>query len=497
MIRLSAYGKLQAWIMTNYTQPTPSKRAQRFIRLFLAVFLLLSLLPASKAEAQAPALPVYIVRSGDNLWTIAQTFYTTVDEIMAANHRTAADILAIGDRLYIPGFEGLQGLLTTEYAPLGISLTSLSRRTQSSVAALARLNRLTSPSELFIGRQIIVTTREDGKKMETMPALLPGQTFLEMAILKNQNPWALSRMNLLASPDRSLPFDTYYAPSDQENPNALAVPGVQSIVLDNQPFRQGYMWLVKVNGEADLQVSASLDYAVRGNPRVSAPQFFTQEDGSQIAYGGVHALADPGVYPLHFHFSTPEGADYRFDQYIILRDAYYESDPPLTVPPESLDDANIAAEDQIFDALAELKTPRQLWSGQWIYPTQHPVCEKSYFGSRRTYVGTEGTFYHTGLDLGYCGGIDIYAPADGVVLAALPDLIVRGNCLVIDHGLGIQSIYMHMEDFAVEEGQQVTQGMLLGHIGNTGRSAGPHLHFQVDVDGVPINPRSWLDRTFP
>lgn len=483
--------------MAHYTQRHQLTLIRR-IALYLLVFsIIFTALPAQTVRAQSAQMPVYIVRSGDNLWTIAQTFYTTVDAIMAANQRTSADVLAVGDRLSIPGFEGLQGLLTTEYAPLGISLISLSRRTQSSIAALARLNRLTSPSELFIGRQIIVTSREDGSRMETLPALMPGQSFMELALLNNQNPWALSRMNLLASSDRGLPKDTYYAPSDKANPSALAIPGVQSITLDNQPFRQGYMWVAKVSAEAGVDVRASLDYQVLGNPRVSAPQFFPLPDGSQIAYGGIHAFADPGVYPMHFSFTTPEGAAYTFDQYIILRDAFYEADPPLNVPAETLDDANIEAEDKLFDALAQVRTPDQLWNGQWIYPTQHPVCEKSYFGSRRTYVGSPGSFYHTGLDLGYCGGTDIYAPADGKVLAALPNQIVRGNVLVIDHGLGIQTIYMHMDDFNVEEGQMVSQGDLLGHIGNTGRSAGPHLHFQVDVDGTPINPRSWLDRSFP
>jgi murein DD-endopeptidase MepM/ murein hydrolase activator NlpD len=68
---------------------------------------------------------------------------------------------------------------------------------------------------------------------------------------------------------------------------------------------------------------------------------------------------------------------------------------------------------------------------------------------------------------------------------------------VIDHGLGVYSIYMHMAKFNVEEGQMIKQGDLLGEIGNTGRSVGPHLHFEIDINGIPVNPLTWLNRVFP
>ena len=116
-------------------------------KIFLAL-LVLSIIHtpilAEPVAAQDETLPVYIVQSGDTLYDIANQFYTTVDEILAVNGLSNGDSLLIGDRLLIPGLEGMQGTLTTEYIPLGANLRSLSRRTQSDPASLAKLNKFTS-----------------------------------------------------------------------------------------------------------------------------------------------------------------------------------------------------------------------------------------------------------------------------------------------------------------------------------------------------------------
>jgi murein DD-endopeptidase MepM/ murein hydrolase activator NlpD len=75
--------------------------------------------------------------------------------------------------------------------------------------------------------------------------------------------------------------------------------------------------------------------------------------------------------------------------------------------------------------------------------------------------------------------------------------VVRGNTIVIDHGLGVYTIYMHLEEILVSQGEVVDIGQLIGIIGTTGRSTGPHLHFEVDIQGTPVNPLTWLRREFP
>ncbi len=473
--------------MADYT-----KLQKRFLarRILLAILFLIPLFFGSNlrpAQAQ-DVYPVYIVEYGDTLSWIAQRFDTTLDQLMTLNDIQPDDMLRPNDRLLIPSLEGMQGILTTEYVTLGSSLTSLSRRSQTDTAVLVKANRLTSPSELFIGREIIMTNQENGSYMTTMPAIKPGQTFLEASVLSGKNTWLLAEMNGLASPTMGMPMDTYYMPSAEANSSNLALPGIKSIVLDNLPLIQGDTFLIEVESYQPVTVQADL---------ASIKPEFVNLGGVQMAYGGIHALTEPGVYPLTMTVSYPDGSEYRFDQLVMINSANYVTDKPLQVDPESIGTEAEKAENAIFKSIVQPITPVQQWDGLWYSPAQDADCIISQFGSRRTYNDDPGVYYHTGLDLGYCKGTDVYAPAGGTVVGVFPDQIVRGNTIVIDHGLGVYTMYLHLSEILVEQGAVVESGQLIGIIGTTGRSTGPHLHFEVDIQGTPVNPLTWLRREFP
>ncbi len=118
------------------------------------------------------------------------------------------------------------------------------------------------------------------------------------------------------------------------------------------------------------------------------------------------------------------------------------------------------------------------------------------FGNRRSYNDSPYDFFHTGLD--FCGqvGQPIYAPANGVVVFS-DFLTVRGNATVIDHGEGVFTGYLHQSEFLVQTGDRVEKGQLIGRVGSTGRVVGPHLHWEVIVGGVQVNPMDWLEQEFP
>ena len=123
-----------------------------------------------------------------------------------------------------------------------------------------------------------------------------------------------------------------------------------------------------------------------------------------------------------------------------------------------------------------------------IWPTEGFVTSR--FGYRSSPFTGQSSF-HKGLDIAAPTGTPIYAPARGTVTAAGTDG-AYGLCVDISHGGGLSTKYGHMSKFVVKSGQKVERGQLIGHVGSTGRVTGPHLHYEVRVNGVPTNPYAYI-----
>jgi murein DD-endopeptidase MepM/ murein hydrolase activator NlpD len=127
--------------------------------------------------------------------------------------------------------------------------------------------------------------------------------------------------------------------------------------------------------------------------------------------------------------------------------------------------------------------------GRLLWPTTSNLIT-SYFGYRvHPIYGT--TRFHSGIDIGAPYGAPIYAAEAGrVILASYYD--GYGNCIIIDHGDGISTLYAHCSSIIVKVGQYVSKGQIIGYVGSTGNSTGPHLHFEVRIKGNPVNPFNYL-----
>ncbi len=135
---------------------------------------------------------------------------------------------------------------------------------------------------------------------------------------------------------------------------------------------------------------------------------------------------------------------------------------------------------------------------QWKQPFEIPIAgvTSAGFGSARRYQPGGPVSYHTGLDLAVPEGTPIHAANDGTVLLAR-ELPISGNVVAIDHGDHVVSLYFHQSKILVQAGQKVTRGEVIGLAGTTGLSTGPHLHWEMRVDGVPTNPLAWVGHVFP
>ena len=131
-------------------------------------------------------------------------------------------------------------------------------------------------------------------------------------------------------------------------------------------------------------------------------------------------------------------------------------------------------------------TGSQGWRQSFVWPATGRISGR--FGSQQVYRGEPGS-YHTGIDIAGSGGTPYVAPADGVVvLAAEAPFTLEGNLLIIDHGMGLSSAFLHSSELLVSEGETVRQGQTIGRIGATGRATGPHLHWGLTWRGARLDP---------
>lgn len=144
-----------------------------------------------------------------------------------------------------------------------------------------------------------------------------------------------------------------------------------------------------------------------------------------------------------------------------------------------------------INAARGLDTGAQGWRQGFVWPARGRISGR--FGSQRIYNGTPGS-YHSGLDIATgTSGTPFVAPADGtVILAAARPFTLEGNLLMLDHGMSLNSAFLHCSKLLVANGERVRQGQVIGHIGATGRATGPHLHWSIKWRESRLDPLLFL-----
>ncbi|MBO3462024.1 M23 family metallopeptidase [Aetokthonos hydrillicola Thurmond2011] len=149
-------------------------------------------------------------------------------------------------------------------------------------------------------------------------------------------------------------------------------------------------------------------------------------------------------------------------------------------------------------ALKALQTPEKYWDGVFIKPNTGSIT--TIYGVRRYYNGRFAKdYYHRGIDYAGAAGSPVVAPAGGrvaLVGRVSQGFRVHGNVVGIDHGQGVTSIFMHLSHINVKEGDIVKPGQLIGTVGSTGASTGPHLHWGLYVNGQSVDPTPWKTQEF-
>lgn len=463
---------------------------RRWIRVSLILSLLI-LLPLRAASAQEGG-PVYVVAPNDTLTDIARRFGVSVETLIEANGISNPSLLHPGQALVIPGFEGVSGVLTTEEIAYGETLASLSLRHGVEEETLIRLNRLVSPGRLYVGQALIVPQDEANplrQQAARTVVVREGQSLLETAVMQGKNPWLLASANQIGERLWLAPGAPLAIPEGLSAPSGLPEP-VASVQVTPAPAVQGRTLHVLLQASGPVTVSGRIgQWALHFHPLAEA---------QQVALQGIHAMAEPGLYDLEVTLTDPLDGSvlFSFSQPVQFEEGAYLFDPPLSVPSETVDPTVTAPEEALIASIVGGDSADRLWSGPFLFPSKNTEVFPSVFGSRRSYNNTGYNHYHSGLDFYGGTGTPILAPARGrVVFAGL--LAVRGNTTILDHGWGVFTGYLHQSEILVTVGDMVEPGQTIGLVGATGRVTGAHLHWEVWVGGVPVNPLEWTSTEYP
>ncbi|MBN1877211.1 MAG: peptidoglycan DD-metalloendopeptidase family protein [Anaerolineae bacterium] len=449
----------------------------KFLIVLWLVFEWLVPVPARATPARVDIEPpeqIYVVQPGDTLLALAERFGTPVDVLMRRNN------IADPRRIY-PGQQLQIDVTTARYTVgLGENLTLLSRRGDDTWETLAAHNRILNPDALLVGQTLYLAT-------EIATARLSTETLPLLAALRQNIPyWDIVTLN-------PSPFETTMGLLLPETPTATVVqPGtvelpapLTSLTLTPQPVMRGQS--VIVIAETTVTGTCTSTFLERVVPCYSAVTT-TGDPPRLFALLSVPPLQDPGTYEVTLDVVAGD-ASATVTLPVIVTPGRYDYER-LDLPPDrqTLLDPSLSQEEaNKIAALRSVRTRERYWEFPLAFPVEGAVT--SYFGSRRSY-GAGFNSFHAGTDFRGETGTPVLAVASGVVVLADP-LVVRGNAIMIDHGWGILTGYWHLSRIQVEIGQFVTQGDVIGRLGNTGLSTGPHLHWELWVNGQAANPLQW------
>jgi len=243
---------------------------------------------------------------------------------------------------------------------------------------------------------------------------------------------------------------------------------------------------VDVGGLVIVRTDAT---AERGSFDGQPLQFFRVGDAA-VAVFGVDLDRRAGRYPIEISGRSGWKAATEID---VVGKQFPEE--RLTVPntyvePDAKTLARIQREQKLLAALWTKSDRDRHWQGPFVKPTDGPAG--SPFGLRRFFNG-EPRSPHAGIDFRAPEGAPVAASNGGRVVLAR-ELFFTGNTVVIDHGCGLFTIYVHLSKLGVKQGERVDKGETIGEVGKTGRATGPHLHFAARVGDARIDPAVLLDR---
>ena len=401
--------------------------------------------------AYAPARPVqaqssedtYTVQPGDTLGSIAAQFEISVEDLAEANDLADVDVLDVGQVLNLPRVNASRSFVL---ARPGDTVQSIAAREGVSPARLAILNRVTPGARLF-----------------------PGQRLR----LGRESPRPAARLRFGAVQIVSIP-----SVIEQGEAGWLQVEASRPLALKAEwagvPVG---IWPLAIGKDSDASAAANGEVTIWG------------------AYVPAEASMEPGEHQLRLRYEAHSGVTVTRSYSVEVEERHFASQQ-ITLPAEQsplLEQEVLQSElDYLAPIWSQAATPVQ-WRQTFGLPLSTQVPTTSPYGIERSYNGGVFQSFHTGQDFAAPGGSPVVAAGDGIVVLA-EQLKVRGVSVILDHGAGLFTGYWHLREAVVVPGAKVQAGEAIGFVGTTGRSTGEHLHWELRIYGLAVDPMPFLDR---
>lgn len=459
---------------------------------------------SDSALLNVPGLPpvpkIHQVQAGDTIVGLAERYGLSVDELQLVNGFNADTLLTLGMTVFIPNQTG--DLFERNYAvQAGDTLDFIAAQFNTSADLIVEQSRLVNPDYLIAGQQIRLVSRTGSA--ESVPVfgrthiVQTGDTLTTIAAQHNQPPQAIAHANGIPYPGPITAGQQLHIPGSA--PLQPFPIGVDALTLSTLPLRQGETFSVYIEPSDGLTPTGEIRFTGLISP--TQPWFnvdyaqsfdFYEHANGYVALVGIDAFAQPGLYTLELFggdAATPivsqplllEGINFGFQSIPVADDVSLR-----------------ATEDAVLAAVYATSSAESSWTLTQTFaaPLDNTAYRSAGYGAPRSYAGAPVRIFHT--------GVDYAAPVNTPIKAIAPGTVVysdftqlRGNVVVLDHGWGIMSGYFHMEIRTASVGDQVSTGQVIGALGNTGLSTGAHLHWDMRVQGVPVNGLQWLAEPMP
>lgn len=478
---------------------------RRINALFFAV-ILVGFVTLALGQEAAPGVTIHVVQRGENLFRIALRYGMTTDELARLNGIVDVSNIQVGQRLLVPVSETPHTQFHVVRA--GETLKSIASLYNKTVEELTTLNSLLDPNTIYVGQTLTINpadfvlpalsenAAETSRLFDTndthtvIHVVQTGETLFRIAQAYGLTVNELSRANSLADPTLIYAGQQLVIPGVEPPQLAFDLPEpVSSFDITPVILMGGKTGRIRLGTRTAVTVTGTfLGQNLRGAP---------ERDGTlNTILVGIPITTPSNIYPLVLTTTSAAGQVASFTVNVQVIAGNYGSQN-ITLPQDKavlLAPAVEENEINILQNITSVYTIERYFNGPMGLPAA--AAMNSPFGTLRSYNGGPFDTYHRGADFAGAPGTAVLAAAAGRVVLA-DTLNIRGIATVIDHGWGVFTTYSHQAESYVRLGDFVATGQVIGSIGASGRATGAHLHWEIWLNGIPVDPMQWVSQSFP